>query len=140
LLPPSSSSSVLASGASNFPDVPSSGCLLPSPSPLPLAFCSIFVPGGDLWCVAFIDLIVLPLGMSADFGGFHPNSPPGFLFCVLRRFPLPTMPPTVCCWIFLVPPAMCSNAPCHNGFSASWRLASPPFDHWVRAYLASPPH
>jgi hypothetical protein len=79
LLPPSSPSPILVPGASNLLNVLGPSCLLPFPSPPPLPFCSVFVPGDNLWCVAFVDLAVLSLSLGSNFGGFHPNSPPSFL-------------------------------------------------------------
>jgi hypothetical protein len=132
LLPPSSPSPVLGLRAKNLLDVLDPGCLLPSPFLPPLSFCSVFVPGGDLWCVAFVNLTVLLLGMGGDFGGFHPNFPPGFL--VSCSSPIFSTRYAAHHLLLNLP-----RAPYHDGFPASWRSASQPSIHWFRAYLASPP-
>ena len=138
MLPPSSPSLVLAQGANNLPDVLGPGCLLPSPSLLPLPFCSVFVHDGDIWCVAFVDLTILPLSVGVDFEGFHPNSPPSFL--VLCSSLISFTHYAAHRLLLDLPRAPCDvlQRPCSNGFSASWQSALPPSVHWFRAYLASP--
>ena len=128
MLPPSFPSLVIPPRASNLPDVPGPGCLLPSPSPPPFPFCSIFAPGRDLWCVAFVDLTILPLGMGADFEGFHPNSPPDCL--VLCSSPISSTRYATHRLLLdlLVPFAMCSNTPATMVFQlASDWLRDPSF-------------
>jgi hypothetical protein len=67
--------------------------------------------------------------MGVDFGGFHQNSPPGFLALCSSSISstryaahrllldLPRAPYDV------------FQHPCRDGFSANWRLASPTFVH-----------
>jgi hypothetical protein len=153
LLSTSSPSPVFAFEANNLPDVPSLSCLFPSLSPSPLPLCFVFVPGGDLWlffspflfcffvvcwCDVFVDLIVLPLGVGADFGGFHQNSPLGFL---VLCFSLISSTRFVVHRLLLdLPRAPCDvlQCPYRDGFPASWRSALQPSVHWFRASLVSP--
>ena len=104
-------------------------------SPLPITFCSVFVPSEDLWCITFVNLTVLPLGVGADFEGFHPNSYLSFL--VLCSSPISSTRYAAHRLLLDLP-----HAPCDvllRCFSDQLAISFAPFVNWFRAYLASPP-
>ena len=67
----------------------------------------------------FVDLTVLPLGVGANFGGFHPNSPLDFL--VLCSSLISSVCYAAHRLLLDLPRAPCDvlQCPCRDGFLAS---------------------